>query len=72
MPRFKLRTLLIVLAMGPMVLAGSYWASQLRGRWLIHQGKIIYLPENTPGYHWALTARGGFREVSFDPTLPRD
>jgi hypothetical protein len=30
MPRYKLRTLLIVLALGPPLLAGAYW------KWLEH------------------------------------
>ena len=34
MPRYKLRTLLILLAVGPMVVAGGYWQAQ---QYLQHQ-----------------------------------
>ena len=57
MPRYSLRTLLILLAVGPAVLAGSYWAwstyEATRWRWYkIDSGGPVYLPPNTPGYHW--------------------
>jgi hypothetical protein len=35
--QFRLRTLLIVLAVGPVVLAGTWWAVG-RDMWMIYQG----------------------------------
>ena len=55
MPRYKLRTLLIVLALGPPVLAGGYWLwDRLRPKpslWYIQDGGY-YFP---PGPDWKLS-----------------
>jgi hypothetical protein len=51
--RFRLRTLLIVLALGPMVLAGGYWAWERLQRspsHLYQDGDSVPLPR--PGYHY--------------------
>jgi hypothetical protein len=61
--QYRLRTLLIVSTIGPLALAGMYWGWHVRTRWHFHDGKIIYLPNNTPGYHWKPTAQGGIIEV---------
>jgi hypothetical protein len=52
-----------VLALGPAILAGGYWAfgwlSPEPSPWFIRDGTPpIILPEAAPGYHWKLTNDG--------------
>jgi hypothetical protein len=73
--QYRLRTLLIALALGPPVLAGGYWVwsetiPRLR-QWYTY-GYVF--PRNTPGYRWK-QARGdrSWREVPLDtPPYGRD
>jgi hypothetical protein len=55
MPRFFLRTLLILLALGPMALAAGYWTwDMIRPKpspWYIQDGGVYY----PPGSVWKLT-----------------
>jgi len=65
--RFRLRTLLILMAIGPAIGAGAYWVWEWSrpSPWLIDGGPY-FLPQNSPGYRWKLT-REGLIEVPDDP-----
>jgi hypothetical protein len=59
--RYRLRTLLIVLALGPPLLAGGYWFWEWSrpSPYLVRDGvPSIILPEPALGYHWKLTNAG--------------
>jgi hypothetical protein len=70
--RFRLRTLLIVLAIGPMVLAFGYWFWQWSrpSPWFVQDSfnPPYILPEPKPGYHWKLTRDRGLIEVPIQPS----
>jgi hypothetical protein len=68
--RYRLRTLLIVLAIGPIVFAWWWYVAWRRHkagwRWFeFDSGESVYLPPNTPGYHWEISTPhyDGFEEV---------
>ena len=59
--RYRLRTLLIILALGPPVIAGGYWTWERSqpSPWQIRDGMPpIYLPANKPGHRWKLSDQG--------------
>ena len=67
--RFRLRTLLIVLAIGPPLVAGGYWTwewSRPSRRWYYQDGGSYMPPPNKPGYHWKLTNDRGLIEVPIE------
>jgi hypothetical protein len=77
--RYKLRTLLIVLALGPMVLARGYWEwrayDEMRWRWQVVESNlgtwtphttIMYLPPVKPGYRFRQGRDGSVSEVPTD------
>jgi len=68
--RYSLRTLLILVAIGPPVGGGAYWVWE-RFRpspWYIQDSMNppYILPPNTPGFRWKLTHDSGFLEVPED------
>ena len=77
--RYRLRTLLIVLAIGPMMLAVGYWAWRaFDARWRVrdiesyhstgeYHTEIMYLPAAKAGYHWRQGIDGAATEVPDDP-----
>ena len=67
--RFRLRTLLIVLAFLPLLGAGGYWTwDYFRPKpwYYVSDGWAYFLPPNKPGLRWAQTYKYGLIEVSDD------
>jgi hypothetical protein len=62
--RFRLRTLMIVGAIGPVALASAYWLWQWSRPSPWYGDTTGYIPPpNKPGYHWKLTRDRGLIEV---------
>jgi hypothetical protein len=65
--RFSLRTLVVVLTVGPLFGAGGFWGWQhIRPKespWNIDGGKDYVVPANKPGFRWKLTRDNGLIEV---------
>jgi len=68
--RYKLRTMLILMAIAPPAGAGGYrvWERSRPSPWFIQDSMSppYLLPPNTPGYRWKLTRGTGFIEVPED------
>jgi hypothetical protein len=66
--RFRLRTLLIAMAIVPPVSAGAYWTWEWSrpSPWIIDGGPY-FLPHSKRGYRWKLTQQG-LIEVLDDPS----
>jgi hypothetical protein len=67
--RFRLRTLMIVLAIGPPVVAGGYRTWERGGR---RSGRSVATVLDSAGYHWELNPKGrqyGLRKVRDSQSL---
>jgi len=69
MLRYRLRTLLIMLTVGPPAVAAGYWLWEWSrpSPWYIRDGSpsIMLLP-NKPGFRWKLTQQGLIEVPDFD------
>jgi hypothetical protein len=72
--QFRLRTLLIVLALGPVLLESSYWIWDEMPRLRTRYKYGYWIPRNTPGYRWKQAKSDrSWREVPLNtPPYGRD